>query len=506
MTRTRAVLAFDLGTGGTKAALVAEDASVIDSSFVEYETLYPHPGWHEQRPSDWWDAVIATGHELLERVGSSIEVVAISISGQSLALVPTDDALDSVLDAVPIWSDSRATDDAAGFFDVVDSNEWYRRTGNGFPAELYTVFEYRWLLRNRPDVIARTRWVLGSKDWVNARLTGAVATDPSYASGLGAYDLAEHTWATDYLDVLELPASLLPPIVASQEVVGGLTAEAAELLGLPAGVPVVAGGVDNSCMSLGSGLTEQGRMYLSLGSSNWLTIATGSPVLDDEHRPYSFEHVVPGLVISAYSTFAGGSSLTWLADLLEIDVAELLVLAAAEPVGSRGLVCVPTLAGGTVAEGGSDVRGVFLGLDLGHGRGTMARALVEGVALTLDHTAALLAAHVAIPAEILASGGGARSDLLLQSLADLLDRRISRIANDQQVAAIGAAALGFLGAGVWTDLSPLTTTTTATFEPEDSARRAYDAVRPLFVAASEAARATSGLLRAAQLARNEIQE
>ncbi|GAA3010345.1 xylulokinase [Microbacterium aurantiacum] len=504
---TRAVLAVDLGTGGAKAALVGEDASVLAAAFVPYPTEYPEPGRHEQRPAEWWRAVGEGARTVVSAhadaaPGDEVEVVAVALSGQSLALVPTDAELRPLLDAVPIWSDARAGDQARSFFERVPSDEWYLRTGNGFPPELYTVFEYAWYAEHRPESVLPARWLLGSKDWINARLTGEVATDHSYASGLGAYSLQERRYDDRLLGLLGIDAALLPPVVASTAIVGALTGEAAAHLGLPAGVPVVAGGVDNSCMALGAGLDRAGRCYLSLGSSNWLTVASPEPVLDATHRPYVFDHVLPGLRVSAFSTFGGGSSLNWLADLLRREVPDLLAEAGAEPAGSRGLVCVPTLAGGTVAEGGSDVRGSFSGLDLGHGAGTLTRSVLEGIAFSLANTADLLARYVELPGEILAVGGGARSALLLQSLADVLDRRVVRVANDQQSAALGAAALGFLGTGVWADTTPLDAALQATesFAPDAANRAALDAARRAFDTAAVAAKAAAPTLVTARRA------
>lgn len=497
----RAVLAVDLGTGGAKAALVAEDARILASAFIEYETVYPHPGWHEQRPQDWWEAVASGTREVMSASGPAVDIAAIALSGQSLALVPVDAELRPLLNAVPIWSDARASVQASRFFESLPSDEWYLKTGNGFPAELYTIFEYAWLREHRPETVEPARWLLGSKDWINARLTGQVATDHSYASGLGGYLLAEHRYDDDILSHVGIYPDRLPPIVAATDVVGSLTPGAAAHLGLTAGIPVVAGGVDNSCMALGAGLDAEGRCFLSLGSSNWLTIAGRDPVLDAQHRPYVFEHVLAGLQVSAFSTFGGGSSLRWLADLLGRDIPQLLEAAAEEPIGARGLICVPTLAGGTVAEGGSDVRGAFSGLDLSHGVGAMTRAVVEGIAFSMARTAELLAAHVAVPETIVAVGGGARSGLLLQTLADALDRRIVAVANDQHAAALGAAALGFLGVSLWEDTEPLRRAlhSTRQFTPDARHRDVLTAARNAFDEASESTRRESDGLKALRL-------
>ncbi|MFB6392990.1 FGGY-family carbohydrate kinase [Polymorphospora lycopeni] len=489
---TEAVLSFDLGTGGCKAALVDRAARVVGTAFVAYDTDYPAPGRHEQRPADWWDAVVRSARELLAADAGRHEVVAVGLSGHSLAMVPVDADANPLLPAVPIWSDIRGEDAAAAYFGPGGPSEdtWYDRTGNGFPRGMYTVFKAAWLRAEHPDVAARTVRILGSKDWVNARLTGVQRTDQSYASGSGAYDLATRRMLPDVLAALDLPDGWWPEIVPSTAVVGRVTADAAAATGLPVGTPVVAGGVDNSCMALGAGLDRAGEAYVSLGSSNWVTVAAAEPVLDPVGRPFVFDHVLPGLYISALSTFGGGSSLNWLAGVLgrDGDLDALLDEAAAAPVGADGLTCVPTLAGGTVAEGGPAVRGAFLGLDLGHTHGHLARALVEGIGFSLaDAARAML---VDVPAEITATGGGARGRLMLQVLADLIGRPVSRPAAAQHGAALGAATLALLGTGAWTGTGPLRAARHAALrvDPRPELADAYALPRARFDAARSATR------------------
>lgn len=465
------LLAFDLGTGGCKAALVATDGTIVASAVATYPTTYPEPGHHEQRPTDWWDAVVASSRELLTQVPSAPgSIVAIGLSGQSLALVPLDAHGELLVDSVPIWSDARGADAADRTFEQIAEDEWYLRTGGGFPAGLYTAFKVGWLAAHRPEVMARTAVVVGSKDVINHRLTGAVATDRSYASGSGVYDLSTRAYAPDLIEAVGIPADLLPEVVEPTTVIGGLSQEAASALGLVPGTPVVAGGVDNACMALGAGLRSTGRAYCALGSSNWITVSDRLPVLDVVSRPFVFDHVVPDLYISALSTFGGGSSLSWLVDVLgaTADIDELMAEAADRPVGANGLVCVPTLAGGTVLEGGSEVRGAFAGLDLAHTRGDLVRAVVEGIAASLARAARVLGDHVDLPAEIVAVGGGSRGPLQLQVLASALGRTVVRTPVEQDCAALGAAALAAVGAGVWSSLDDLPETAPVEQVPPDA--------------------------------------
>ena len=459
------VIACDLGTGGTKAALFRPDGVCIAQRVVPCRTIHPAAGYHEQRPEDWWESVVGAITALVaEDYVDPSEIGAIALSGHSLGCVPL--AADGSLhqESVPIWSDGRAVDEAAEFFKSVDQATWYRTTGNGFPPPLYTLFKLMWLRRHRPEILAQAQVIVGTKDFINYRLTGIIATDPSYASGLGAYDLRAGDYHDHYLAAAGFERSLLPSIYPSASVLGSLRPEVADLLRLPTSVQVVCGGVDNSCMALGARTYREGDLFSSMGSSSWLTVSSSRPLLDDRSRPYAFAHVVPGMFISATSIFSSGTSLDWACSTMleegaNNDRGKLYVecerLAAQSPPGANGLLFVPTLGGGTSLEGGPLVRGAFLGLDLGHGRADLMRATLEGIALALRVALDELHGMTSLRDEMLVVGGGARSGAWRRILADILDCTIMKTSVDQHAAALGAAALGFVGTGAWTDYAPV---------------------------------------------------
>ena len=390
------VIACDLGTGGVKSAVFRADGQCLVESVVAYETFYPAPGRHEQRPLDWWDAVVSSIRTLIARPDIDAGWIrGIAISGHSLGCVPLDAEGALLQHSVPIWSDGRAQDEADAFFAGYSYDSWYDTTGNGFPAPLYTLFKVLWLRRHLPDIFRATRTITGTKDYINFKLTGRLATDPSYASGTGLFDIAAGTYSAAILDASGLDAALFAEILPSTAIVGELLPDVAAMLGLAQKVKVMAGGVDNSCMALGSRTFRDGDIFCSMGSSSWLTIACTQPLLDRAVRPYSFAHVVPGLCISATSIFSSGTTVNWVRDTLMADIVAsakaegrdvhqaLADLALQAPPGCGGLLFVPTLGGGTSLEGGPAVRGAFVGLDLGHGRAEIMRATFEGVALAL---------------------------------------------------------------------------------------------------------------------------
>ena len=462
------VIAYDFGTGGIKAALFAADGRCVASGFAAYETFYPASGFHEQAPTDWWRATVESTHLLLAKLTPEqiAEVRAIGISGHSLGVVPL--AADGTLlrDRVPIWSDSRAGAEADVFFDALAriwsrptatraeiADAWYEKTGCGFPPGLYSVFKLMWFRAHEPDWFARATTILGTKDYVNWRLTGVRATDFSYASGTGVYDLRARRYDADLIAASGLDASLFPEIVPATHVLGTLTAEAAAELGLPQSVQVVAGGVDNSCMALGAGAFKEGRAYNSLGSSSWIALSSAQPVIDVRTKPYVFDHVVPGQYASALAIFSAGTSHTWLRDVLfpgvENPYAEMDRLAEEAGRGAHGLFFNPTLAGGSSLDVTPAMRGGFANLDLRHTRGDMVRAVMEGVAFGLRQALEELRRLVPVAEPLILVGGGAKAPLWRQIYADVYGLKVVRTAIGQQAAALGAAVLAGVGCGLW---------------------------------------------------------
>ncbi len=504
---TRKVIAYDLGTGGAKASLYADDGACLGSAFVPYETFYPESGWHEQRPLDWWNAIVEATRRLV-KAGEGKEVAGLAISGQSLGVVPVDASGALLRERTPIWSDTRATAQTQRFFERVDRAEWYLTTGNGFPAECYALFKAMWYRDREPELFRRVRWLLGSKDFVNLRLTGRATTDHSYASGSGAYDLRRWAYHQPYLEAAGLPREIFPEPVASTDLIGTLTPEAAAALGLPAGVAVACGGVDNSCMALGARNTVQGRVYTSLGSSSWIAVSSREPVLDAARRPYVFAHVVPGHFTSAVSIFAGGSAFRWARDVLlglggetrdGRDPYEVMnELAARSPLGSNRLLFNPSLAGGTSQEPSVAIRGGFFGLDLRHGREDLVRAVMEGVALNLGAVLGILRGFVELDGEMLLVGGGSRSSLWRQIFADVYGLRVVKTQVDQDAASLGAAALAAVGLGLWPDFSRVDAIhrPEAVHEPRPRAVAAYAGLRDVFERARQASAAVGEELRA----------
>jgi xylulokinase len=457
------LIAYDLGTGGIKASLYRDDGVAVGWAFFEYATRYPREGFQEQRPDDWWQGVCSSTTKLLADSGiPARDVAAVALSGHSLVAAPLDRDGNLLVDSVPIWSDTRASVEAVEFFTHVPYDSWYMTTGNGDPPETYSTMKLMWLKKHRPEIWARTAKVVGSKDYVNFRLTGNIATDYSYASGSGMFNLLEWRYDGWFASAAGITQDILPDILDSHAVVGRVTRRASEECGLAEGTLVACGGVDNACMALGARGLGEGRAYTSLGSSSWIAVTSTKPILDLKTLPFVFTHIEKGYYTSGVSIFSAGSAWRWARDELCRDISgedsyvRMNELAASAPAGANGVLFNPTLSGGSSQNVSTNVKGAFAGITLATTRNDMLRAVLEGVAMDLKcYCLDALKKQVSLDDTMLLCGGGAKSPLWRQIFADVFGMNILKTNIDQDAASLGAAAIAARAAGLWTDYSPI---------------------------------------------------
>lgn len=456
------ILAYDLGTGGTKASLFDEEGISLSSAFVSCKTFYPQEQFHEQRPRDWWHSVVQSTRMLLSQTSIDPQKIAcLAVSGHSLGVVPVDKQGELLTEFTPIWSDSRAYTQAERFFRMVDEEQWYLATGNGFPAPLYGIFKIMWMQEHRPEIYEKAIAFLGTKDYINFCLTGKIATDHSYASGSGVYNLKKRCYVAQYIAASGVAENKLPLIHESSYLLGGITSEASDELGIPQTVQVAVGGVDNACMCLGAACIHDGDAYTSLGSSAWTAVAAHEPVVNVQKRPYVFAHCIPGMYVSATSIFSAGNSFRWLkntlfshleaeAQIKQCDVYDLLTeMAEQAPVGSHKLIFNPSLAGGSGLDKSENVTGCYTGLTLSHTANDLIRATLEGVCLNLRIAMDVLGSYVTLSQDMLLVGGGGKSDFWRMLFANIYYKNIVQTNVGQDAGSLGAAAVAAIGAGLW---------------------------------------------------------
>ena len=292
-------------------------------------------------------------------------------------------------------------------------------------------------------------------------MTGVLATDRSYASGSGVYSLKDNCYNEKYIRMSGIDKNKLPTILNSTDVIGPILPEIAEELGLSSDTLVCAGGVDNACMALGAGCSDNGDVYTSIGTSGWIAVSDEIPVVDLQGRPYVFAHCVPRKYVSSVAIFSAGNSLKWARDNIFVDLyaneisdgissySRIDELAMASIPGANKLFFIPTLAGGSSLDKSANARGCFLGLDLMHTREDIARAILEGIALNLRVALDVFKKHISLGENMLMVGGGSKSTFWKQIFADVYGMSISTARVGQDAGSFGAAALAFIGVGIW---------------------------------------------------------
>lgn len=456
----KGLLAFDLGTSGVKCSVFDGSGQLLGARYGEYETYYPCADWREQCPSDWIDRIIRGTRELMAEL-PEVEICGIGVSGHSLGALPVDKNGRLLAQQVPIWSDARAVSQADRFFEKVDYRLWYERTGNGFPRELYSIFKIMWYQEHDRALYECTDKFIGTKDYVNLYLTGNAVTDISYASGCGLFDLKTGTYCAEYAEAAGIDLAKMPEIYSSHGIIGYVTAAAAAELGIPAGIPVAAGGVDNACMTLGAGCFEDGDVYASLGSSAWVTASVSEPVVDYDTKIYTFAHCVPGQYLPSIGIFASGSALAWAADRWFADITggdrfdRIGAMAAQSKAGANGLMFNPSMAGGCSFDKSTNIRGCLFNMDLGNTREDIARAVFEGIAMHLWLASAALENSGHLGNRLLVVGGGSKGTFARQTYADVFGKEVAVSRVRQDAASLGAAALAAVGCGLWESFAPL---------------------------------------------------
>lgn len=442
------VLGLDVSTTATKAVLLDVAGAIRAAACPEYSFETPRPLWSEQDPQLWWDGAIHAIRTVL--AGSGVrgeDVEAVGLAGQMHGLVALDRD-DRVLRPAILWNDQRTELECELIRETVGRERLIAITGNdALPG--FTAPKLVWVQRNEPDVWFEIAHVLLPKDFVRLRLTGDHAVDRADGAGTLLFDLAARDWSHEVVESLGIDGAWLPRTYEGTAITGSISAEAAEATGLRAGTPVVAGGGDQAAAAVGVGAVEPGLVSLSLGTSGVVFATTDGPLIDPEGRLHSFCHAVPGRWHVMGVMLSAAGSLRWFRDALApgVDFATLVDEANDVPPGSDGLLFLPYLSGERTPHPDPLARGAFIGLTAQHGRPHMTRSVLEGVAFGLRDSLELMrSVGVGGFDEIRATGGGSKSSLWRQILADVLETSVVTTTTSEG-AAQGAAMLAAVGAG-----------------------------------------------------------
>ena len=492
-------MGLDVGTSGVKAILVDETGEVRASATTPLELDTPHPGWAEQHPEAWWQATIAAIHAVLGQQPAET-VAGIGISGQMHSSVFLD-ASGAVIRPALLWCDGRTTAECAEITEKAGGEGKLKEWVSNPALEGFTLPKVLWLRNHEPAAYERLATVMLAKDFIRYRLTGAIATEPSDASGTLMFDPVGMRWSEPLLQAVGLSPSLLPPVGGSAEVLGRSTAQVTALTGLPSGTPVVGGGADNACGAAGVGVVSAGEAVASWGTSGTVLAPTAQPHVDPGLRAHTFCHVLPDVWYVMGVMLTAGGAFQWYRDQLARDVAgrpdaTLRLNEEAEAVarGADGVVFLPYLQGERTPHRDAAMRGAFLGLSAAHTRAHLSRAVLEGICFGLRDSLSILQQLGLAPDHLLLTGGGAKSPFVRRLLAEIFGLPVQRV-NREEGGAYGAALLAAVGAGAFPDVPAAARATlerTPLEHPEPAAVEAYQGLYRQFQGCYAAGRLPAG--------------
>ena len=479
------LLGIDLGTSSCKVAVFDMDGQLQASANGEYPVYYPHQGWAEQDPDEWWQGICKALNAIwAEGKVKPEQIACVGVDGQSWSAIAVDRA-GRRLANTPIWMDFRAQDICDEINRRVGREKIFELAGNAMLPS-YTTPKVLWYQKELPGVYEQTDKILQSNGYIVYRLTGEMTQDICQGYGWHCFDMRKGVWDLDMARELGIPESFLPPISNCDQIVGKVSTEASQLSGLLEGTPVVAGGLDAACGTLGAGVLYEGDTQEQGGQAGGMSICL-EHYQADPRLIMSF-HVVPGKWLIQGGTVGGGSVMRWFekefADY-ERSVAPvtgqsslnaLNDLARQVPPGCEGLVFLPYMSGERTPIWDPDAKGVFYGLSFSKTKGHMTRACMEGVAYALRHNLDV-AKEAGAGAKVLrAVGGSANSLLWTQIKADVTGLPID-VPYSDGATTLGAAILAGIGCGVYRSYEEAvarTVRTTRHHDPDPSVKAAYD--------------------------------
>ena len=457
------LIGLDVGTSGAKCIITDDEGTVIASSTQEYPLYTPKPGWAEQNPQDWWDAVVRGLKVILPKSGVKDEDIAgMSFSGQMHGLVALDEANNVIRPAI-LWCDQRTqaqcdwiTEKAGGLEKLLGYTNNRMLTG-------YTGGKILWLRDEEPENFKKMKVFFCPKDYIRWRFTGEIGIDVSDASGTGFYDTKNRRWSDELIAIAGLDKAIFPEAHESIELGGRVTKAVAEETGLPEGLPCFYGGGDAVIQTTGAGLVQPGILGVVIGTSGNVSMALDHYEDNPNGDLQMFCGNEPGQWLSFGCTLTAGGAYRWYRDELcraegiearesGRNVYDVMGGYAEQSVpGANGVVFTPYLTGERCPYPDPNARGCFYGLTLGTKKGDITRSVMEGVTYSLKQLVDIMGSF-AKNEKVYASGGGSVSPLWRQMQADIFDLPVYTMSAASEGGAYGAIMVAGVGAGIWKNL------------------------------------------------------
>ncbi len=484
------LLAHDLGTSGNKATLFSEEGKLIKSYVASYDCHYFNGNWAEQKPEDWWKAVCDTTKLMLNEVDAK-DIAAVSFSGQMMGCVCVDKEGNALRPSI-IWADQRAVKQAKEISEKISDQDYYHIIGHRNSAS-YGVQKLMWVKENEPEVYAKTYKMLNCKDYIILRLTGKMATEFSDAGGTAILDINKLEWSDEILDAAGIEKDKMPELLPSTHMIGGVTKEAAAQCGLLEGTPVVMGGGDGCCAAVGAASIDVGGAYCCIGSSSWVMFNDTKPVFDENMLTFNWPSLVPGLISPCGTMQAAGVSYAWMREnICTKEIADAKAtgrsvydlineqIAQAEP-GCNGLIYLPYIMGERSPRWNPNAKGAFIGIKTEHTRKELLRSVMEGVTMNLNVIYKIFSKNFKFD-EILLIGGGAKSPVWMQMLADVFGINVMKPNYIEEATSMGAAITAGVGVGLFEDFHAIHKflKVEETIKPNMKNHERYEQVMPVF--------------------------
>ncbi len=443
------ILGIDLGTSSIKAMLLDEEKGVIGTSARSYTVNIPGEGFGEQDPRMWWESLKEVLRNLKETYSSDFsKICSVGFSGQMHGLVAVDRNGNPIRPAI-LWMDQRSGAEAK----MVQEELGMETMGKVFHNRVFSGFAFpslMWIKRNEPENFEKIYKILLPKDYIRYRLTGEFGTDASDGSSTSIFDTGGRDWAWDIIKKYNFPAEIFPEVHEAEEVAGNITKSAAEETGLPKNVCIVYGSGDQPAQSIGNGAVREGIIISNIGTGGQISTYSDKDKYDEKLRIHTFCHGVNRAYTIFGATLCSGMSMNWMKDkiLYESDFQRMSLEAGKARPGSGGMIYLPYLSGERTPHMDPEAKGMFFGLKLNQDRSCMIRSVMEGVVFSLKDSLEIFGQIGLSGDHIIASGGGASSEVWLQIQADILEKEMKVCAVKEQ-ACLGACIMAGIGAGLF---------------------------------------------------------
>jgi xylulokinase len=453
------LLGIDIGTTGTKTAIFNTGGELQSLGQAEYEVSIPNPGWAEQDPEIWWQALCRATREALKQLpGSPAQIAALAVSSQAPALLPINKQGIPVRPAM-IWMDRRADEEAQILKNELGEGTIEQITGN-HPDPFYVAPKLLWYRKHEPGNFKDTSVFLQVNGYINYKLTGRLTLDNVHASLLQLRNYSQDEWSDELCNAVGIDPGKFPAIFQGHEIIGEVTQAASAETGLRAGTPVMAGTVDGSAAALEAGAVQQGTVAEMTGTSTVLIMPNEKGIIEPAF--IAMPHAIPGLHLLLGALVSTGACLKWFRDQLgqpEVELGRKLETSAYELLtrqgeeikpGNKGVIFLPYMMGERSPIWHTHARGVFFGLSLATSKGDLIRAILEGTSFALYHNIEVAKSAGIHIHEIRSVGGGTKSTLWNQIKADVLG--IPVLIPEASIGApFGDAILAGMGIGYYRD-------------------------------------------------------